>query len=155
MFDYEPLSEDELFGLLPEGTYDFRVQSALPKVSGSASKNPGSKMILVTLEIRQGGIGRAYEVEDYLMGGKMLYKFKHFCDATGLEQEYEAKTITPNLLIGRTGKVYLIRKEAEGKFLPKNEVRDYVKRDGLNPEATKQAVAAQPTNDFVDSDIPF
>ncbi len=81
---FQPKTEEEIlaFNLLPDGSYKFMVMGAHNKVSKT-----GNDMIELKLSI-------SYEnahhiIFDYLLEA-MLFKLRHFAEATGLLDKYEA-----------------------------------------------------------------
>ena len=154
--EFTPKTEAEMNEdrLLPDGVYDFETQAA----EDTVSKSSGKEMIKVTLRV-WGDNGGTNLVNDYLMGGGMLYKLLHFCSATGLMANYEAGTLCAEDCAGRCGKVSL-KVEPAGQYPSKNAVKDYVvdKAAASAPRATVATThTATPANSApVDDDsIPF
>lgn len=157
--EFTPKTEAEINEerLLPEGIYDFEVQAA----EHTVSKSSGKEMIKIALRV-WGDSGGTNLVNDYLMGGGMLYKLLHFCSATGLMAHYEAGTLCADDCIGHCGKVAL-KLEPAGQYPAKNSVKDYVVDKGEKatanaPRATVATTHNAPkpiTEDADDQDIPF
>jgi len=133
---FSPLSEDELAraSLLEPGVYPFEVISASEELSKA-----GNEMIRVKLNVF-GPDGQNVHVFDYLME-KLQYKLRHFCEATGLLQKYEAGTLSEVDCEGKTGFVKIKIDPANGSYSAKNSVQDYVK-PGDAPAAPDAAPAA-------------
>lgn len=165
---FNPMSEDELARaeLLEPGIYPFEVLGASEEISKA-----GNEMIKVKINVF-GLDGRQVHIYDYLME-KLAFKLRHFCEATGLLEKYEAGTLSELDCELKTGFVKIKIDPANGSYLAKNSVQDYVKPDktaalfqdrkGLDadipqklaPEefAAKHGVDLKATLD--DSDIPF
>ena len=143
MLNFKPLNDAEIqaLSLIPPGEYPFKVKFAEAKISQSG--NPQIKIILAIL-----ADGRERNVYDYLMTiESMLFKLRHFCYATGLDQQYEAGTLTADNCLNRTGTCKIgVKEDKTGKFLPTNIVLDYIKSENVS-----QTPAPAAFND----DIPF
>ena len=140
---FNPLSEEEVLNLLPEGEYDFVVQAAEDKVS-----QKGNDMIKLTLGIWDKK-GQEHTVFDYLA---MMFKIKHFADATGLESLYQSGGYDASDCLGKSGKCKVLQEEGKGAFPPKNIVKDYIKSDGSHISIPAQN--KEPSFDN-ENDIPF
>jgi hypothetical protein len=116
---FQPMSEEEVLNLLKPGIYKFEVRGAEDAVSKKG--NPMIKLSLVTWDEK----GRERYVTDYLMAA-MMYKIKHFCDATGLDDKYLSGSFNAQDCIGKTGQFKLRIEESDG-YAPKNSVQDYIK----------------------------
>ncbi len=136
---FQPLDEKDILNLLPPGEYDFRVKAA----EDTISKSSGNPMIKLAIAIQSTDSERV--IFDYLMSA-LMYKVKHFCDATGLEDKYQAGTFSAADCINRKGRLKLKIDESEG-YAPKNAVQDYVK-----PKIALQAVGVDP---HLNDSIPF
>lgn len=121
MLKFKPKSEDELReeNLFPKGEYDYEVIDA-----EDCKSKAGNDQIKVKLNCF-GPAGRSQHVYDYLQGGAILYKLRHFCASNGLIEKYEAGTLSAQDCIGRCGKVKL-KVEPAGDFPAKNSVTDYI-----------------------------
>lgn len=152
MYTFNPMSEEEInaFSLMDEGVYDFEVVKSTRKVS--KSNNPMAELNINVWDKE----GKQHLIFDYLVFSTVplnIKKVKHFCDATGLQEEYK-KGQVPEELQGRSGKVQIGVQEEQpkpgGGFYPKkNCVIDYVMTD---KGATKVSLQTDP--DFDDS-VPF
>lgn len=137
--------------LLPDGIYDFEVQSAEDKISKVKPDGSGGNPMIVLNFKAFGNNGQSVYVTDYLME-KMAFKLRHACDACGLLKQYESGDLTANMFQDRVGKVKLkieIGKKKEGSdelYPTKNIVVDYVKHD------TNAKLAAEVLKD---DSIPF
>lgn len=130
MYKINPMSEEEIdaSGLLEDGTYDFEVIKSTHKVSKSG--NP-----MAELQLSLWGDDTRHVVYDYLVFSAVplnIRKVKHFCDATGLQKEYEKGEI-PEELEGKSGKLILGKQEGRdkpdgGKYPDRNSVVDYIAR---------------------------
>lgn len=122
-----PKTEQELIDtLLPKGRYKFEVLSSQDKISKA-----GNQMNEMVLGLH--GNNEIGNVKDLLIFSDKNFnirKIKHFCDATGLKDEYEKGQIRDNFY-GLTGEVDIDIEEKKpndtGGFYPeKNIVIDYV-----------------------------
>lgn len=136
---FKPVSEAEAIGLLPDGVYDFQVKTA--EQCTSKKGNPMIKLGLIVWDKE----GREHHVNDYLLE-IMKYKLKHFCDATSLDDKYQAGSFDASDCIGKSGRCKLKIEESEG-YAPKNSVHDYVK--------SQEKVKAQNEAEFISDDLPF
>jgi len=137
---FTPKNEDELFDLLPEGVYPFKVKSASPHTSQAT----GNQSIKLELDVK------GKEVKCYL-SANYLFLLKHFCDHTGLEDAYKAGKLDAGMCVGKAGHCKIIVEEPEPgtNYFPKNVVKDFFK-----PDASKQA-SASPNDEGFDEDLPF
>lgn len=159
---FSPMSEDELAraSLLEPGVYPFEVISASEELSKA-----GNEMIRVKLNVFGPNDQQAH-IFDYLMhhNPKVAYKMRHFCEATGLLQKYEAGTLSEADCEGKTGFVKIKIDPANGQYSAKNAVVDYVKPDAapaapevprkLTPEEFNAKHGVDAGAKF-DDDIPF
>lgn len=105
--------------LFPEGEYEFRVAWAKAEIS----KQSHNDMITLSLHIFRNG--EYIQVYDYLLEA-MMFKLKHFCEATGLEKEYASGTLTPGMCMGKSGRCKLIiQHDKSGKWKDRNSIDDY------------------------------
>jgi len=133
--------------LIPDGTYNFRVEAAQNKFS----KN-GNEMIELQLTIWDHE-NKQRVLTDYLVEA-IEYKLRHFCTATGLLSVYEANELNDVQCVGKTGNVEIGRKKGKDDDRYWNVVKDYVapSQDGASgPNEPIPPKAAVPFND----DIPF
>lgn len=145
MFSFTTCSEEELYDTMPEGEYPFYVQSAQNAYSRS-----GNPMMKLTLKIYDHN-NRERIITDYLLDA-MRFKIKHFCDATGLQEKWEAGTFNTDDCINKSGKCIIkIDIDETGKYQPKNSVRDYVKL----PKGETAKPVEPPVGSDLNGDIPF
>lgn len=141
---FAPKNDNELnnFDLFPAGEYDFSVIKAEDETSKA-----GNEMIKIEIDIYSSA-GTKTRVFDYLLEA-IAYKLKHFCQAVGLEKEYEEGTLTANMCCNRSGRcLVLIQKDKSGEYPDKNVIKDYCK-------SKKISVASKMNLDIDDSEIPF
>ena len=126
-----PKTDDEIRKslLLPEGTYDFEVESAEETIS-----KKGNPMVVVKLRVFTGE-GGSRIVTDYLMEA-MQFKLRHYMHAVGLGGDYDAGNVDASTFQGRSGRVALSVEDQPG-YPPKNTVDDY-----LVPDESKAASTA-------------
>jgi len=143
---FNPKSENELnsFGLLEDGEYDFAVNAAEDKLSKA-----GKEMIELKLIVWDKN-GKDRFIFDYLLEA-MAFKLRHFCEAMGLEKEYDAGEIKAEHCVGKSGKVLIgvqkgNAKPEGGTYPDKNQVKDYIKSE-IKPVEKK--------DDFISDDVPF
>jgi len=166
MFNYEVLNEQDSlkareFQLLKEGIYDFAVLEAKLAMSQA-----GNHMIKLKIQIIHEG--QDFNVFDNLIATtNMTWKTKHFCDTTGLEEEYLSGKFNQDLALRRRGKCMIGYVGATpkndgsgGMWKAKNEVLDYLSTESKasNPFAPPVAIpATQPpvVDEFIDDDLPF
>jgi hypothetical protein len=151
MYTFNPMTDEELenAGLLEPGVYDFEVAKASQKISKS-----GNPMAELTLNVWNKD-GKQHGVFDYLVFSNVplnIRKVKHFCDATGLQEEYKKGAI-PTELARYCGKVQINIQEEKpnpngGMYPRKNIVVDYVMTE---KGAVKHETQDIPLND----DVPF
>lgn len=151
MFVFEPKTDQEIHALmnpnlLPDGNYDFVVKDIIQRVS--QAQNP---MLEVKLQIMNPATKEIITITDYLLAtGKMIFKFKHFCEALNLQKEYLEGKLEPAVCIGRGGIASIgidkgqMRSEGKLSTMPfpdKNKVKDYIKNENVTT--------------FIDDDIKF
>lgn len=152
MLDYQPMTEEEIdkLGLL-EGKFKFRVIQA----DDTFSKSSGVPQIELKLRVEDGS-GNPSVIKTYLStnGQFMLRRLRHFCRATGLMAEYEARKMCASVCLGVDGVVELgIEKgqpmpDGSGRnFADKTTVVDFIERDSSDFKAKKK--------DEFNDDIPF
>lgn len=156
---FNPKSADEIAedGLLPDGDYDFTVQSADEAVSKA-----GNEMIKVALKVFD-GTGGGQIVYDYLVssdGG--LRKIRGFAVACGILADYEAGRFEATGIVGQSGRVKIKRDNNPG-YEPKNAVAYYLdptkQANGFTSPITRRAATPvrqmEPAGGQIDDEIPF
>lgn len=145
---YTPHSDESLnkLNLLTPGIHDFEVVETDERTS-----KKGNDMVVLKLHVfEEDGTPRI--VFDYL-GDFMPHKFKHAADACGLTEEYADGSINASLFMGKCGKCEIITQPAQGDYLERSGVKDYVKRTGQETDAPpirKTTIAED-----LDDSIPF
>lgn len=158
MFSYNPISAQQAeaarkFPMLEPGEYDFQVKKACYRLS--KSNNP---MIELTVSVWDKQ-GKEFTIFDYLISTeKMGWKTRHFCEAVGLEKEYEDRSFNELLCQDKCGKVLITIQKGKpkpdgGLYPDKNVIDDYLKEEKEN----KTINSIQPKSDpyGFDSEIPF
>lgn len=147
---FEPLKEEDLISLIPDGTYAFEVLEA----QDATSRN-GNEMIKLKLGIEYNGKQRI--VFDYLLE-VMRFKLIHFCESTNLTHKYDNGTLTASDCEGKKGRVSIITEEQPG-FAKQNKVSDYIGTKAAKAvNGSKPAGIGAPKveeDTFQDQDIPF
>lgn len=153
-FQFQPKNDDQINayqnrGLLPEGAYVFTVLAAEYGTSKS-----GNAMLKLKLTIHEQD-GSKRSIFDNLMAMEsMIYKTKHFCDATGLEAKYTAGSFTAEDCIGRSGLAKIgiqkgnAKEDGSGFYPDKNTIKDYIK-----PEMAMAPAQSIPSD--INKDIKF
>ena len=139
MFEFVSKSDEEIQeiqnrDLLPKGTYAFIVK----EIKEGQSKK-GDPMLTVRLSVIDNE-NRARNIFDYLVcTEKMMFKFKHFCEALGLEEDYKNNKLDTLKCIDRSGlcKVDIqkggMKEDGSGFYPDKNSVQDYIKESIAKP----------------------
>lgn len=151
-YNFDPMTDEEIeaSSLVEDGTYNFEVVKSTRKTSKSGNQMAEIQNMIWDKD------GKTHMVFDYLVFSKVpmnIKKVKHFCDATGLQEEYK-KGQLPEELERLSGKAIIgIQDERPnpngGVYARKNVVIDYVITD-------KGAVKSPPSDQFMDDDsIPF
>jgi len=155
-YNFTPLSDEEInsIGLLKEGNYSFEVIKSTRKVSKSG--NPMAELQILLWDNE----GKQHTVFDYLVFSHVnlnIKKVKHFCDATGLKEEYKKGQLPENLERLAGNAIIGIRDEQpkpNGGFYPrKNYVIDYIESNPVTsmPSSSPEFKPEEELND----DIPF
>lgn len=153
MSDFEPKSEKEIAeeNLIEPGTYDFEVATALAGLSKAGNRN-------VKAQIRVFTSAGPRVLVDYLTPA-FARKLRHFCDTLGILEAYDSGDldVVANNSIGLGGKAtIIIEASKDPQWADKNTVRDYVKRQSLEPRTERQATDPAPIGvPLRDDDIPF
>jgi hypothetical protein len=166
-FTYDVLaSEDEVqkareFPLLDPGIYNFAVIESKFKYSQA-----GNPMIQLTLRVLHDG--QEFNIYDNLIGTKnMAWKTKHFCDVTGLSEQYLSGQFNESMCANKRGTALVGYVGATpkndgsgGSYKPKNTIEDYtaVTEQAANPfapTAAKQPKEAPKGEHFEDDAVPF
>lgn len=140
----EQLTEMRRSKLFKKGVYAFAVNEAEDKIS--QANNPYIKLMVTLMD----NDGTSTQVFDMLMES-MHFKLKHFCDFTGLGEEYAKGELSAKMCKGRSGycKVDIELGKPKGDFAPgeyypdKNVIKDYV----------KEIIAPPGSNTFFNDDI--
>lgn len=148
---HKPMTDEQLaaLGLMEDGIYDFEVIAAENKVSSK-----GNDMMEIKLNVFDSE-GEPRSKRDWIMP-QMAKKFKHFHNACDIMDKYNAGTLEPEDVIGKTGKL-MIKTEPytnkDGLQVMSNKIDDYVKRDNLEAYSKASSKAAGET--LEGDDIPF
>lgn len=126
------------FDNLPAGEYPFTVLESGLAASKSA-KNPGRQFIKVKLNVHGPKFDR--HVYDQFADWFSEWKLKHFCETTGLRDEYAMGCVSPegNAWAGREGYCRIKVRPAEGEHDERNEVVDYLPEEDQRIETGKDS----------------
>jgi hypothetical protein len=157
-FNYIPLTEEEAQKerqtLIEDGTYSFKVNNAISKMSRPKPGKESNPMIELNITIWDNK-GHERYVYDYLVGTRnMAWKLKHFCDAVGLSKAYEDGKFDPWMAEGKCGTAIIGNqkggpREGGGNYADKNIVKDYVMK------GKEENKIHQTSNEIQEDDIPF
>lgn len=146
--DFVPLNDQQLreLNLYPEGKYRFQVL----KTTQKHSNNSGNDYF--NLKMRIWVDGRERVLFDMLFfEGKMLYKTKHFCDATNMKSIYESGKIMPTDIDGKEGYLELVHRANNQTGEMQNSVKDYCVPDESNPSLINEPPKNEEKEEFNDS----
>lgn len=159
--DFAPKSDDDINRelCLPPGTYDFEVVKA---AEGESKK--GHPMISLELRVYNGQ-GGALLLRDWLLSHHpmCLRKLLHFCDTTGLREEYDAGSVGAFQMEGRSGQCVIKNVESDQYGL-QAQIDDYkvakpgepvTKKGPSGVPAAQQDAARAHAAAIGDDDIPF
>ena len=132
---YTPKSEEQLAkeGCQPDGIYDFEVVATDDKPS-----KKGNDMYTLKLLLWDNN-GDNFTLFDYIALGNNFgeRKLRQAADSCGILHIYETGNMKPSDFMNTKGKVEIKTQEGNTEFpLPKNVVKDYVKRPVQETEAT-------------------
>ena len=128
--NFTPLSEQELqsLSLLDEGKYKFKVLKTDHRTSQKSGNDYFNLKLLVISEK-----GQQRTIYDTLLfAGKMMYKTRHFCYATGLNERYESGELLPGECEGKEGELFIVKSTNRLTGEAQNSVRDYVMKDEVS-----------------------
>lgn len=140
--DFTPLNDKEIneLNLYPEGRYAFRV------IRCEHKRSPKSGNEYFNLKMTINVHGKERTLFDMLFfEGKMIYKTKHFCDVTGLQEQYNNGKLMPYELDGKEGLLDLVQRQNQQTGELQNSVRDYI---------IEETLENQPSDDFLNDEIP-
>lgn len=151
-YEFTPKTEEELdaMGLIEDGDYDFMTTKSTKKISSS-----GNPMAVLTITVWDKE-GTPHTITDFLVFSNSKFcmrKYKHYCEAVGLEKEYKEGRI-PEDLANYGGKVKIgtqdeTPKDGGGFYPKKNIVADYI------PSTGKPKVTPPVIDEGFDDCIPF
>ncbi len=142
------------FDLLPAGEYDIEVIEAEERTS-----QKGNQMIALTLLAKHPD-GYDARVWDYLVSTTAaVFKIKMFCDATGLESQFQGGRLTAEECVGRKGRAKITVEEGRDGFSDRNSVAEYL--DGQSSPKPAAGIETMPSEansqpaPVTDEQIPF
>lgn len=134
-FNPEDGSARGSFQLLPVGDYDIEVIEAEERTS-----QKGNQMIALTLQARHPD-GYDARVWDYLVSTPAaVFKIRMFCEAAGLEKQFESGRLTAKDCLGAKTKARIIVEDGRDGFSDRNSVAEYVTRT----DSPSGGIATQP-----------
>jgi hypothetical protein len=156
---YRPLTKEDVARineslLLPKGQYTFYVENiSQQKSQGGIDKKGNPKkiydMLVVNLRVSCND-GDTKSLRDWVMivdsDDTMGFKLRHFAEACGLLDKYEAKTLKATDFMNKNGVVKIGIRESTDQFgdkVKQNSVMDYVKPNPSNE------------SNFFNDDIPI
>ncbi len=155
--DFPPMTDEEIeklsiIHLMEKGEYNFQVMKAIKRI------HPTSGNTVVDLTFKswdKNGVEKTI-FDTLVFTPKMMWKIKHFCEATNQLEVHEKGKYDENTFLNRSGKFFIdIEKEKPnpngGMYKAKNKVLDYLPSDPNN----KAKQPANSSNDFHDDDLPF
>lgn len=143
MFNFTPKSDEVLLNLLEKGDGQFEVIDAAYHTKNT---NTTLRLTLKVWDIH----GNDKVISDYL-SKNAEWKIKDFCYSCGLETEYDTGGLSPEICVGKSGKLKLDIKHDDG-YQPKNTVAAYIRvKVGEKQEKSKYVPESEAPND----DIPF
>lgn len=144
---FAPKTDSELaaMDLIQPGQYHFEVIEAKDRQSKA-----GNDMVELKLKVWDQD-GRERVMFDYLLEA-MPKKLKHFCDVANLEHEYKSGFFSADHCFNKSGVIdVIIQEDKTGQYQPKNSVRDYIKKENMQPKAS----APKQEEELFNDDIPF
>ena len=156
----KPASKEEAdaggnFTPLRPGEYDYEVKEASEEQSAA-----GNDMIKLTVWVYDTD-GNRRTVFDYLLGTeKSQFKVRHFAESCGLVKEYERGELDAMDCEGKTGRLKLRIKPAQGDYPAGNQVQDYIASEDKPTRVARPSSQSRPTptpktNNDLNDDIPF
>jgi hypothetical protein len=137
----EQLQEENL---LPLGWYDFEVLEAHHKISKAAQARGETEPNMIHLKLRVYETPeRGVFVDDYLLE-EMAFKLLHFCSETGLMAAYSSGQLTPEMCVGKAGRVKIGPSKPKGTFKAKDEVKDYGEKESASPQKQAGKISSTP-----------
>lgn len=138
------------FTPLPEGQYKFKVMEAVEKISGN-----GNQYISLTLKIYTDN-GKERKVWDKLVNHpKSLFKIKHFCESTRLDQLYNTGSVSADDCLDREGECWLTIDKDD---VNRNAIKYYIasnKDAHKKIESMKALYEPAKSTPELNDDIPF
>jgi Protein of unknown function (DUF669) len=155
-FEFDPMTDEELEALIPDGEYDFEVIKSIRK-----SSSKGNPMAVLDLKVWD-KTGNAYYIFDHLIFMKVnmcIKKISRFCKATRIYDEYKAGSIREDLG-GLCGKAVIGTQEEMpnpkgGVYARKNIVVDYLPDSSDMKKSIARAVVDAPIDPAFNDDLPF
>jgi hypothetical protein len=133
---FEAKSENELRreNLIPAGEYPFEVLTAEDKKSAKGNDMIALKLIVYMWD------GSQRHVYDWILEA-FAFKLRHFCEVTGLIENYNSGRLCAADCVGRSGKVKIgINEDKSGDYPPNNKVLDYIVPKGNAQQDAPAAV---------------
>jgi hypothetical protein len=152
---YTPYTEDQIKSLhvIKEGIYPFKVLEInnTDKNGVPMTDKNGNDLVNMKLLVWDSETDKQRIIYTYMSGdGAFAYKLRHFAITLGMLHEYETGTFDIMKTIDKSGYAHVIirkgalKNDGSNEYWPdKNDVKDFVMKEGQNPESG------------LDDDIPF
>lgn len=124
------LTEEEIKKsfLIPEGQYSAEVL----RTDEKTDKN-GEIYFNLKIRVNLGGMKEKTKYDLIYFNGNRFYKFKHFCESSGLQDKYNAEEIFPIDCDGKKCTV-LIKHRTNKEGLIEDYIKDYIKSNEIDQD---------------------
>lgn len=138
---FNPMSQEDIqkLGMIDPGIYDFEVVSAQEEKSKSSGMQQ-IKLTLLVFDIQ----GKEHTLFDYLtQHPQMQFKVRHFCEAVGIVDRYNAGDLADQDCMNKCGKLEVViqkgkPKKEGGYYADKASVKDYIPIDENSVEVVSK-----------------
>ena len=135
----EQIEQEQTFGdPFPRGEYDVMVKEAKDDISKTTNNEQIKLMVVITNDD-----GHRRTAFDYLLEA-MPKKLKSFCDACGLQEEYESGSLEAAHCRGQEMRAIVDIEPAKGDYPAKNVIKQYLPRQAA--QRTAGGSASAPAN---------
>lgn len=120
-FNYNP---KDATNLIPDGEYD-----AIVTIADEQESKAGNAMLKLSVKVWHGG--RESIVFDYIVVPATVWKLKQLLSALGMSERFEAGSVVPKDLVGKTIRVFVkTREDKTGKYSDQNVITKYMASTG-------------------------